>query len=324
VTLRHMLSRQPNGGYWCSICHGSWASVPESNECVEHYSWDDWPEHLRTEKQMSEAGFRGGKYLPPVVGVISNRKSPDGWLRLYDPEHGTPKIARTEKQKAAAQKAKELWQCAQCGKHLRFKNKTGNAHCSNCRKKEADQQARKVAILWAREKLNGEFVILNCETTGAGSTAEPVQIAVINQAGETLFNSLIKPSIPIPADTIHLHHITDEMVASSPSFGDVYPILSSVLIDLPVLIYDADHINGVLRYNCQLHNVLSFGLKTESVMRKYSAFVGEPWEDEGLGRSGYKPQPLGGNHDALDDCHAILDRVHEMAESPIEATDNGI
>ncbi|RPJ07014.1 MAG: 3'-5' exonuclease, partial [Deltaproteobacteria bacterium] len=50
------------------------------------------------------------------------------------------------------------------------------------------------------------------ETTGLDDQAEIVEIAVLNSAGEPVFESLIRPQQPIPPRVITIHGITDTMV----------------------------------------------------------------------------------------------------------------
>jgi DNA polymerase-3 subunit epsilon len=85
------------------------------------------------------------------------------------------------------------------------------------------ERDRASAVLWAREQLNHEdWVILDTETTGI-VRAEIVEIAIINHLGETRLDTLIKPSIPIPAEVTELHGISDAMVADAPTFPEAYP-----------------------------------------------------------------------------------------------------
>ena len=63
--------------------------------------------------------------------------------------------------------------------------------------KDKDRQA---TIDWAQALLRdpSRWVMLDTETTGLGEADEIVQIAVISPSGETLINSLLRPSKPIP------------------------------------------------------------------------------------------------------------------------------
>lgn len=71
--------------------------------------------------------------------------------------------------------------------------------------------------------LGSNDVIIDTETTGLTEDDEIIEIAIINMRGEVLLNTLVKPTRNIPADVINIHHITNEMVASAPSWAEIYP-----------------------------------------------------------------------------------------------------
>jgi DNA polymerase III epsilon subunit-like protein len=72
--------------------------------------------------------------------------------------------------------------------------------------------------------MNTEFdrlVVIDFETTGTSRNKRAVEIAwfELNKNFEIIDeqNSLINPMIPIPAEVIAIHKITDDMVKNSPT-----------------------------------------------------------------------------------------------------------
>jgi DNA polymerase-3 subunit epsilon len=63
------------------------------------------------------------------------------------------------------------------------------------------------------------LVIFDLETTGLESDCRIVQIAMVR--GDKIFQSLVNPEIPIPADSTAIHKITDDMVVSAPKFEEL-------------------------------------------------------------------------------------------------------
>ncbi|MCW3664158.1 3'-5' exonuclease, partial [Burkholderia cenocepacia] len=59
------------------------------------------------------------------------------------------------------------------------------------------------------------FILLDTETTGLDESAEIVEIAVIDDAGNVLLNTLVKPKHPIPNSATAIHGITNAMVATA-------------------------------------------------------------------------------------------------------------
>jgi DNA polymerase-3 subunit epsilon len=119
------------------------------------------------------------------------------------------------------------------------------------------------AVKWAREQLSqNDWVILDTETTGLYD-AEIVEIAIINNLGAMLLDTLVKPSIPIPAEVAEIHGISDEKVADDPTFPEVYPT-DAALKEKRVLIYNSAFDIKILNYCCRLHNLPILNLAERS------------------------------------------------------------
>src|SRR5581483_966548 len=79
---------------------------------------------------------------------------------------------------------------------------------------------------WARAlQRRQDVVYLDTDTTGLGRAAEIVDIAIVDSVGRILFNSLVRPSRSMPPDVVAIHGITDELVAGSPTWPELYPEL---------------------------------------------------------------------------------------------------
>lgn len=266
---------------------------------MDEYKW--WggegapPENLKTKKQLSALGLAP---LTPT-GVI---KTPNYDLLLYDtnsPKCWRPKRKLTDKQQAVlatnrtraqAKREYEAW------------------YKSRDRLIETDRVA---AVLWARDVLaKDDWVILDTQTTGL-QDAEVVEIAIVNHLGESLLNTLIKPSIPIPPETSEINGISDEIVANAPNFSEIYPQIVEVLEAKRVLIYNANFSIKVLAYCRRLHGLegLKLSKRSECIMEWYAQWKGV-WSDY---RKDYKSHPLDGGHRALDDCLAALDKIKLIA-----------
>ncbi|MDJ0904368.1 MAG: 3'-5' exonuclease [Xenococcus sp. MO_188.B8] len=157
-------------------------------------------------------------------------------------------------------------------------------------------------------------MILDTETTDLYD-AEIVQIGICNLDGEIILNSLVKPTISIPAEVTSINSITDEMVKDAPTFPEIYPQIVKSLADKQVLIYNADFDISILTYCCRLHELelLKLRKRSEYLMEWYAQFYGD-YNDY---YESYTWQPLGGNHSAIGDCLAALSVFKKMADSEI-------
>ncbi|NOI20772.1 3'-5' exonuclease [Vibrio coralliilyticus] len=82
-------------------------------------------------------------------------------------------------------------------------------------------------------------VILDTETTGLHSDARIVEISLICAVtGDVLFNELVNPLCPIPADAQAVHGISDEDVANKRTFDNVWNDIKVHLFEKQVLIYN--------------------------------------------------------------------------------------
>jgi DNA polymerase III epsilon subunit-like protein len=189
---------------------------------------------------------------------------------------------------------------------------------------------RAEATAWAAGVLaDRTTVVLDTETTGL---TEPrlVDIGVLGIDGEVLLDTLVNPGVPIPAEASAIHGITDADAATAPSFAAILPQLTNVLSARRVIIYNAGFDTRVLtaeldRYEHDLapravrdirdtaaHTWLD-RLRVECAMLQHAKWFGA-WHP--YWRS-YTWQPLeGGDHRALGDCRATVERLREMAAAP--------
>jgi DNA polymerase-3 subunit epsilon len=174
---------------------------------------------------------------------------------------------------------------------------------------------RVATVEWARDLMvSRDFVIFDSETTGLRSPVGFVEIAVVGPTGETLVDSLLKPSCRIEPGARAVHGHSAKSLSGAPRFFEIYPDLPEVLYGRRVIVFNASYDRRVWDTavrNLGARGALAGGLpRWECAMRQYARFVGEPSK---RGR-GYRPQKLpGGDHTALGDALATLRLVEAMA-----------
>ncbi len=112
-----------------------------------------------------------------------------------------------------------------------------------------------------RSWLRNGALFLDTETTGVDESAEIIEIAVINNDGGLVYESLIRPKVLITPKLTALHGINNEMVAEAPEFWEVYNDLCSKLDGRLIIAYGADFDARMFRQTCELYD-LKDGLVT--------------------------------------------------------------
>lgn len=186
---------------------------------------------------------------------------------------------------------------------------------------------QQMASSWALDLLNrDDWIILDTETTGMGRNAEIVQIATLDPGGTSAWDSYVKPTVPIEPGATAVHKITDDMVATAPTFDAILPellkqvgcrdvIIYGAAFDLRLIQQSAHAVNIYLEfpYN-QFHGcrVFNNGGLIQCLMLQYAQFCGE-WNPK---HEEYQWQKLpGADHTAPGDCRAALEVINTMAQS---------
>ena len=145
-------------------------------------------------------------------------------------------------------------------------------------------------LAWARQVARDPGTIyLDTETTGLGSTAEIVDVAVVDAAGRVLLDELVRPRYSIPRDATAIHGITDAMVAGARAWSAVAPSLGRLLDAASnVVIYNVDFDTRIMS-QCNAHDRLPrFRANWQCAMQQYAVFAGRR-----SSRGGYRWHKLG-------------------------------
>jgi DNA polymerase-3 subunit epsilon len=187
-----------------------------------------------------------------------------------------------------------------------------------------DTNRRQNAIQEARSLVESNPVYLDTETTGMHLSAEVIEIGVIDDATNVLFDSLVKPRGKIDPAAGRVHGITAEMLESAPTWDAIWPQAEAVLMDRRIGVYNVEF---DLRLIKQSHNRswLRWTLPEGNffdIMKLYARFYGD-WDPihrsfryislEQAGRQCGIQLPNA--HRAVDDCLLTRALLHHMAES---------
>ena len=165
--------------------------------------------------------------------------------------------------------------------------------------------------------IGNNFVVLDTETTGL-QAGEIVSIAIIDNHGETLLNTLVKPKNPIPADATRIHGITDEMVRDAPNWPEIARIVELKTQGKNVVVYNAVYDRRMMHQSSELWDY------QEPIWKEISTYFcameafAEAYGDWNEYRGSYRWQSLATayrhvtarpweqEHGALSDCLSTL------------------
>ncbi len=182
---------------------------------------------------------------------------------------------------------------------------------------------RRDVAQFVRQKCQERPVYLDTETTGLERGDEIVEIAIVDDDGNCLFDSLVRPSQPIPAAASKVHHITNEMVKNARPWPILWPVIRPLLVGRLVVVYNAEF---DLRMMQQSHARYKLpwreNLNTLCAMELYARYRGE-WD---MKRRAYRfirleeagqhcKIDLPNSHRALDDALLARALFHYMAEN---------
>jgi DNA polymerase III epsilon subunit-like protein len=165
-------------------------------------------------------------------------------------------------------------------------------------------------------------IYLDTETTGTGSHAEIIEIAVIDSDGSILADELVRPKGYIDPEAQRVHNIPPEVIRMAPSWPEVWPKVRLILQDRMVGVYNSEFDLRLLRQSHQ-RSWLRWDLDEHQffcIMKLFAAFNGD-WDrkrnsyrwlslEEAALRSGLELSTL---HRAADDARLARAVLHAIA-----------
>jgi len=96
-------------------------------------------------------------------------------------------------------------------------------------------------------------VFLDTETTGLDDDAQAVEIAIVDDKGEVIFESLVKPTVPVDPGAAAIHGISADKLASAPAWPDIAEDVKAALAGNQVVIFNAEFDTRILKATAAAH-----------------------------------------------------------------------
>ena len=281
------------------------------------------PDGLATRRQLRNEGLSAAGLAPVAyIQTYLHNQGP-----LFERDAARPVRVLTENQRRALEAGRAKLDrirfyrtCSRCVKEVHKDHMTAKM-CHDCeeqawKKKFSDDHQH--AAQWAKEVLSDpEAIILDTETTDLDGYI--VEIAVVKAStGAVLLNCRLNPDAPISPGAHNVHGISNADVADQPHFTDIAEDLLTCIAPHRLIIYNANFDLSVLEKEVKrakdkgqtgaVWNLLET-VQAECAMEQYAQWYGQ-WHPYW---GNYTWQPLGGGHAALDDCHAVCEKLQNMA-----------
>jgi len=120
------------------------------------------------------------------------------------------------------------------------------------------------------------YLILDTETTGLGTTDEIIELGIINMNGEVIYHSMFKPNCPINPKAEEIHGISLSSLQDAPKFSDQWHTIKNILFGKKVLIYNATFDLRMLNQTARLYGFDNLLTKfdTHCIMKSYAKYNG--------------------------------------------------
>jgi DNA polymerase-3 subunit epsilon len=132
------------------------------------------------------------------------------------------------------------------------------------------------AIQLARQVIAQNPVYIDTETTGISQSDEIIEIAIVDNSGQVIYESFVRPGQPIPPDATRVNHITDDMVQGKPTWPAIWPTVRSFVFGKIICAYNAKFDMRMMQQSLVKYGMpWKENLKSFCVMELYARFRGD-------------------------------------------------
>ncbi len=183
---------------------------------------------------------------------------------------------------------------------------------------------RQEAIRQARYYLEADPVYIDTETTGLYLNAEIIEIGIIDDQENVLFEGRIRPRGKMDPAAERVHGISLDMLKDCPTWEQVWPLAEAQLTGRKIGVYNLEFDWSKIK-EANRRTWITTSLTVHDffdIMVLYASFYGD--RDPSRGSFRYQSLEMAGRqcgihlpnaHNAIDDCLLTRALLHHMAES---------
>ena len=128
---------------------------------------------------------------------------------------------------------------------------------------------------WAHHLMQrDDWVVVDFETTGLGINAEIVEAAIVDNRGDALLQTLVRPRTAPEPGASRVHGLHAPALRNEPRFEQIYEVLARLLIGRMVIAYNATFDQQVLTHTCQAAGLPEIDCTWECAMLRYEQWRG--------------------------------------------------
>lgn len=121
---------------------------------------------------------------------------------------------------------------------------------------------------------SSDWAVIDTETTGMGKNDQVIEITLMSSNGDVIFNSLIKPSVPIHINALNTHNITMDMLKDSPSWPEIMKDFEkSARLFNTILVYNKSFDVRLIYQTYNAYNLIPPVFNYDCVMMAFSDYL---------------------------------------------------
>ncbi|MFC3193207.1 exonuclease domain-containing protein [Marinicella sediminis] len=115
---------------------------------------------------------------------------------------------------------------------------------------------------------------MDTETTGIDKHDQIIEIAILDEEGNILLDSLVKPTVKVTPNARAVHGISNRDLKNAPGWAEVYEKYLSITEGKTILAYNSKFDKRLMQQSCKANKLVNKRRNWDCIMLAYSEFMG--------------------------------------------------